>query len=390
MIRTFLIVSQSGLVLYNKAVLRPVEQPRLVGSLLTAVMEFAVRHTRRTISQVKFEDMLLTLVTSKRARITAALFQDLSDSFLLGRVIAAELLESFTAMFQDILSGEVGGEGRVLSGNANQGRSYTADEPLSDHFGRAADEGIAGLHSALHTRNSSESSGDSPIPRSAPELVHPSIDADGRTVGASLSFATGAGSPRGVPLWVPGVTPRKATGPVSSAVQNLTLLDRFRHFDGAFADAIQKSALSVVRDFRRIRNVKRAILLRGNKVIASDSSLDQVALVANVQFLVDDTERLLMLQGDEMRDVIFESDCGLVLIRRLYVGENEDDETTDTSSIGGLYSVASMDGSAQNSALLLVVVARPEIEANEWDMVEELAKLIEDVATLHANLRIAS
>jgi hypothetical protein len=390
MIRTFLIVSQSGLVLYNKAVLRPVEQPRLVGSLLTAVMEFAVRHTRRTISQVQFEDMLLTLVASKRARIIAALFQDLTDSFLLGRLVATELLEDFTAMFEDVLSTDWGGLGRAFAEPSNHGRSYTADESLGEFKPGQSAEKTEVRSFAHHARDSSESSRDSPIPRSAPELVHHLVESDARSPGPSLGFVTSAQSPGMASRWMSGGAGHKPPGSASSTMQNFTLLDRFRHFDGAFADAIQRSALSVIGDFRRIRNIKRAILLRGNKVIASDSSVDQVALLANVQFLIDDTERLLMLQGDEMRDVLFESDSGLVLIRRLYVGENDDDETTDTSSVGGLYSVASMDGSSQNSALVLLVVARPGVEASEWQQVDALAKLIEDVATLHANLRIAS
>ncbi|BAM83514.1 hypothetical protein CYME_CMT615C [Cyanidioschyzon merolae strain 10D] len=390
MIRTFLIVSQSGLVLYSKAVLRPVEQPRLVGSLLTAVMEFVTRQTRRNISQVQFDDMLLTLVTAKRARITAALFQDLSDSCQLGRLVATKLLDDFLTMFEDVLLSGLTTDGQGFSRSATYGRSYTSDDSLSAHAASPLTDGDAPGHPSQHMRNASEVSGGSPIPRSAPELVHHVIDSELRAAAPSLGFTA---SPRGavtMPSLVPGISGRKPPFSSRSLVQNVTLLDRFRQFDGAFSDAIQKSALAVVAEFTRLRNVKRAILLRGNKVIASNATVDQVALLANVQFLIDDTEQILMVQGDEMRDLLFESESGLVLIRRLYVGESEDDETTDTSSIGGLYSVASMDSTTQNSALILLIFAQPEIEASEWEKVEELAKLIEDVASLHANLRIAS
>ncbi|KAK4534794.1 hypothetical protein CDCA_CDCA03G0819 [Cyanidium caldarium] len=368
MIRTFLIVSSSGLVLYNKALLRSVEQPRLVGSLITALQEFALRQTNRLVSHIEMSELLVTMVPSRRAKITAVLFQDASDSAALGQLVATELLESFTDMFADTLVGSHGDKG-VRWSRGHSPRLVASSTQVDDG---GSDITVREHPRRLHRPTASIPSV-SPLPPYASSLP---------------SGTPGAAA-------VPSPSPRRsyhagrAPGSSGSANQSMTLLDQFHDFDTAFADTIRNSVRSVVRDLRRVRGVRQAILLRGNTVISACSNVDQVALVANVQYVLEDIERLFSLLGDETRDLSIENELGMVTIRRLCLQDVEDDETTDTSSIGGLYSVSSIEASLQNSATVLVLVTRCDVQSEDWRRIEQRSRLIEDAITLHANLRLA-
>jgi len=55
MIHHFLITSSSGLVLYSREFTSSLAQPRLVGSLLTALVEFSKKNVSLPVSYIELE-----------------------------------------------------------------------------------------------------------------------------------------------------------------------------------------------------------------------------------------------------------------------------------------------------------------------------------------------
>ena len=57
-----LIATTSGLPLFSKEFLNAVSQPRLIGSLLTAMMEWAVRTTGMPVTYIELTNVAVTIV----------------------------------------------------------------------------------------------------------------------------------------------------------------------------------------------------------------------------------------------------------------------------------------------------------------------------------------
>ena len=111
MLRNVLIIATtSGLPLFSKEFLNAVAQPRLIGSLLTAMMEWAVRTTGMPVTYIELSNVAVTIVKDETAGICCALFHDRSDGPSFGKLVASQILYAFLEEY----SGEVMGLGPNL------------------------------------------------------------------------------------------------------------------------------------------------------------------------------------------------------------------------------------------------------------------------------------
>lgn len=70
-----------------------IEQPRLVGSLLTAMVEFSKLSAGMQVSYVEMTNVAVTLVGNEATKVYVALFHDREDGATFGRLIASEVMK---------------------------------------------------------------------------------------------------------------------------------------------------------------------------------------------------------------------------------------------------------------------------------------------------------
>lgn len=104
MIRNVIIMATSGLVLFSKEFVNSVSQPRLVGSLLTAIIEFGQQTTGMGVCFIELSAVSITIVTNDTAKIFCALCHDREDGVVFGRLICSEILNSFTQEYSSDLT----------------------------------------------------------------------------------------------------------------------------------------------------------------------------------------------------------------------------------------------------------------------------------------------
>eukprot|EP00752_Nemacystus_decipiens_P006490 g5843.t1 len=94
MIRNVLVM-KSGLVLFSREFANTVQQPRLLGSLLTAMVEFSKVAAGMQVAYVELTGVAVTLVGNEATNTFCALFHDREDGATFGRLIASEMLNAF-------------------------------------------------------------------------------------------------------------------------------------------------------------------------------------------------------------------------------------------------------------------------------------------------------
>ncbi|CAM9765674.1 unnamed protein product [Ectocarpus sp. 6 AP-2014] len=94
MIRNVLVM-KSGLVLFSREFANTVQQPRLLGSLLTAMVEFSKVAAGMQVAYVELTGVGVTLVGNEATNTFCALFHDREDGATFGRLIASEILNAF-------------------------------------------------------------------------------------------------------------------------------------------------------------------------------------------------------------------------------------------------------------------------------------------------------
>ncbi|CAN0481055.1 unnamed protein product, partial [Ectocarpus sp. 8 AP-2014] len=90
MIRNVLVM-KSGLVLFSREFANTVQQPRLLGSLLTAMVEFSKVAAGMQVAYVELTGVGVTLVGNEATNTFCALFHDREDGATFGRLIASEV-----------------------------------------------------------------------------------------------------------------------------------------------------------------------------------------------------------------------------------------------------------------------------------------------------------
>mmetsp|Transcript_4997 Transcript_4997/g.7635 ORF Transcript_4997/g.7635 Transcript_4997/m.7635 type:complete len:251 (-) Transcript_4997:201-953(-) len=104
MIHNVLLMATSGLVLFSKEFVNSVAQPRLIGSLLTAMIEFSQQTSGMQVSYIELSNVAITLVTNDVAKVFCALFHDRDDGCAFGRLICSEILNAFTTEYSSDLT----------------------------------------------------------------------------------------------------------------------------------------------------------------------------------------------------------------------------------------------------------------------------------------------
>ncbi len=96
MLRNIIIMGTSGLVLFTKEFVNSISQPRLVGSLITAIIEFGQQTTGMGVCFIELSNVSISIVTNESAKIFCALFYDKEDGVIFGRLLCNEILNAFT------------------------------------------------------------------------------------------------------------------------------------------------------------------------------------------------------------------------------------------------------------------------------------------------------
>ena len=95
MLRNVIIMATSGLVLFTKEFTNSIAQPRLVGSLITAIIEFGQQSTGMGVSFIELSNVSISIVVNEGAKIFCALFYDREDGVVFGRLLCSEILQAF-------------------------------------------------------------------------------------------------------------------------------------------------------------------------------------------------------------------------------------------------------------------------------------------------------
>ncbi|CAI5746816.1 unnamed protein product [Peronospora destructor] len=107
MLRNVLIMASSGIVLFSKEYVNAVAQPRLVGSLITAMLEFSNKASGAPVSYIQMSSVAVTVVTNDNHKVFCAMFHDTTDGASFSAFVAQELLAAFIAQHGDEL-GNIG------------------------------------------------------------------------------------------------------------------------------------------------------------------------------------------------------------------------------------------------------------------------------------------
>ncbi|KJE90310.1 hypothetical protein CAOG_01640 [Capsaspora owczarzaki ATCC 30864] len=105
MLRHLLIISPAGTVLYDREFVKLIAQPRLTGSLITAILKVCSDVTGLPASYVEIGAVAVSIRTDAgRTGIICALFHDVQDGKQLGQLVATELLRLFLDRFRQHVS----------------------------------------------------------------------------------------------------------------------------------------------------------------------------------------------------------------------------------------------------------------------------------------------
>ena len=121
-LRNVIVLAPSGLVLFAKEYGKAVAQPRLLGSLLTAMTEFAGQTTAMRPSYIEMSSMAVTMVRDDGAKVSCALVHDRQDTASFGRLVASEILLAFVE--------EYSGDGAPLSARAQNLKDFRGFENM--------------------------------------------------------------------------------------------------------------------------------------------------------------------------------------------------------------------------------------------------------------------
>ncbi|KAL7683643.1 hypothetical protein Plhal304r1_c040g0118131 [Plasmopara halstedii] len=103
MLRNVLIMASSGIVLFSKEYANAVAQPRLVGSLITAMLEFSNKASGAPVSYIQMSSVAVTMITNDKHKVFCAMFHDTTDGASYSAFVAQELLTAFIAQHGDEL-----------------------------------------------------------------------------------------------------------------------------------------------------------------------------------------------------------------------------------------------------------------------------------------------
>mmetsp|Transcript_25782 Transcript_25782/g.57799 ORF Transcript_25782/g.57799 Transcript_25782/m.57799 type:complete len:269 (+) Transcript_25782:148-954(+) len=115
MVRTVLIIStSSGVPLFSKELGKSIAQPRLVGSLLTAMVEQSVHAVGAPLSYMELSSVAVTLARDEARNVCCAIFHDPSFGPDFGKLLASQILHAFLEEYSEDLQASSFGFHRLL------------------------------------------------------------------------------------------------------------------------------------------------------------------------------------------------------------------------------------------------------------------------------------
>lgn len=99
MLRNILVISSSGLVIFSKLFVNAVSKPRLVGSLMIAMLEFSTQTTGLRLSYLELNNVGITIVGCDSAKLFCVVIHDRADGEDFGKLISSEILMDFLETF---------------------------------------------------------------------------------------------------------------------------------------------------------------------------------------------------------------------------------------------------------------------------------------------------
>jgi hypothetical protein len=84
-----------GILLFSQEFPGSIPQPRMVGPLITAIIEFGHQTTGMAVSYINLSNISIAIVTNEVNNLMCALFYDREDGKLFGKLICSEILGAF-------------------------------------------------------------------------------------------------------------------------------------------------------------------------------------------------------------------------------------------------------------------------------------------------------
>lgn len=104
MLRSVLITSSSGMVLFQKEWVKLVakgqDMSRLIGGLVTTIQEFSRQNAGMPVAYIEFEMLAVSMYIDGRTGLICTLFHDKQDGAPFGRLVAKQIVVSFVEEFK--------------------------------------------------------------------------------------------------------------------------------------------------------------------------------------------------------------------------------------------------------------------------------------------------
>jgi len=95
MLKNIIILQNSGMILFSKEFPNTIAQPRLVGSLITTLIEFGRQTTGMFTSFINLSKVSVAIVHNESVKMFCALIYDVQDGKLFGKLLCSEILNAF-------------------------------------------------------------------------------------------------------------------------------------------------------------------------------------------------------------------------------------------------------------------------------------------------------
>eukprot|EP01138_Halocafeteria_seosinensis_P010450 gb/GECG01010670.1/.p1 GENE.gb/GECG01010670.1/~~gb/GECG01010670.1/.p1 ORF type:complete len:355 (+),score=27.78 gb/GECG01010670.1/:1-1065(+) len=111
MIQSIVIINTSGLVMFSQSLTKPLEQPRMVGSLVRTMIEYANNNAGMPLSAISFEKRSVHIASLPGCPLYCVVLADRTDydrEISFGRIFADIVLEHFTQDYNHFLDSTLG------------------------------------------------------------------------------------------------------------------------------------------------------------------------------------------------------------------------------------------------------------------------------------------
>mmetsp|Transcript_11893 Transcript_11893/g.22034 ORF Transcript_11893/g.22034 Transcript_11893/m.22034 type:complete len:258 (-) Transcript_11893:424-1197(-) len=100
MLRNVLLLSSSGLLLFSKEFANAAQQPRLLGSVVVAMLEKSKQTTGQQLAYMEFTSIAVTVAGNANKTVFCVLIHDISGGEEMGKLLANEILTTFLEDYQ--------------------------------------------------------------------------------------------------------------------------------------------------------------------------------------------------------------------------------------------------------------------------------------------------